>query len=463
MKNSNFLVPDSFPDRNICVLGLGFVGVTLSTCLANLGFSVEGVEIRKEVIDELESGRAHFFEPGLSDLVNKAIKQRKLTVFNSIPSNSKSTVFIITAGTPLDDSGKVNLNSIKKISRDISAKLKDGDLVILRSTVKLGTTNDIVKPILEESGKQFDLAFCPERTIEGQAMNELRHLPQIIGADSFQTAVRVSQIFQFMTPTVVKVSDCKTAEMIKLVDNTKRDVMFGYANEIAKVCNTIGLNAEEVITSGRFGYSRTNLPMPGPVGGPCLSKDPYILEQSLLEYGVVPEITMAARKINEGQMAEVTSFLFEEVSKLDHIPNNFKIAMLGIAFKGQPETDDVRGSTAKLALNELKQKFPLANIVAFDPVVSVNSIEDFGVKACTSIEDALDGASLVLILNNHKFFSKLKLENIALLLNEPAIIYDFWNTYSKDSILPKGVSYISLGSHKKPLIGVGVIPELHFL
>ncbi len=132
-------------------------------------------------------------------------------------------------------------------------------------------------------------------------MAELRYLPQIIGADTPATALRATQIFQFITPTVVRVSDFETAEMIKLVAHTKRDVMFAYANEVAKVCDAVGISAEEVISSGRFGYSRTDLPLPGPVGGPSLSKDPYLLAESVAELGVIPELTLAARRVNERQ------------------------------------------------------------------------------------------------------------------------------------------------------------------
>ena len=143
----------------------------------------------------------------------------------------------------------------------------------MRSTVKIGTTRNLVHPVLEASGKRFDLAFCPERTVEGQALEELRWLPQIVGGETLDVTVRAGQLFQFLTPTVVRVSSVETAEMVKLVDNSQRDVHFAYSNEVARVCDVIGISAAEVIQAGKRGYPRTNLPMPGPVGGPCLEKD----------------------------------------------------------------------------------------------------------------------------------------------------------------------------------------------
>src|SRR5205814_1352996 len=134
-------------------------------------------------------------------------------------------------------------------------------------------------------------------------------------------------------PTVVRVSNVATAEMIKLIDNSRRDLMFGYANEVARMCDALGISAAEVIRSGRFGYTRTDIPMPGPVGGPCLSKDPHILAESLEFVGIRPEITLAARKVNERQPDEIVQFIRELLSGDGKFPKKLRIALLGIAFK----------------------------------------------------------------------------------------------------------------------------------
>jgi nucleotide sugar dehydrogenase len=441
-------VPHEFPDRNICILGLGFVGVTLATAMAEVGFQVTGIEIREDVLEKLKSGNAHFFEPGLSVQLKKVIETGHLQVFNKIPEECKATVFIITVGTPLDVDYKINLSSIRNISQDILAKLKDGDLVILRSTVKLGTTRSVVKEILKESKKSFEIAFCPERTVEGQAMSELRHLPQVVGAENLSTSIRTGHIFQFLTPTVLRVSDIETAEMIKLIDNTKRDVIFGFSNEVARLCDAAGLSAEEVISVGRFGYSRTDLPTPGPVGGPCLSKDSHILAQSVSEFGVVPEITLAARRVNEKQPFEAAQFLEKIVKKSGQFPEDLKISLLGIAFKGKPATDDVRGTTAKPILEELKRAFPKAHFFGFDPVVEESAIKEFGLEPKTDIKEAIVQSHISLILNNHPFFATLPLEKWAKEMLKPSLIYDFWNNFSRNLYLPKGIRYIALGSHK---------------
>lgn len=444
----NFIVPSDFRDKKICVIGLGFVGLTLATVMAQRGFDVTGVEIREDLVSLISSGNAHFFEPDLASSLNDVVINKKLVVCNEIPDNCQSTVFVITVGTPVDDEKNVNLNSIIAVTQEISKHLKNGDLVILRSTVKLGVTRNVVCPILHKTGKLFEIAFCPERTVEGQAMVELNYLPQIIGSDTISTSVRAGNIFQFITPTVVRVSNFETAEMIKLVDNTRRDVMFGFSNEIAKICDSIGVNASEVISSGRFGYSRTDIPVPGLVGGPCLSKDSYILSESLQSYNIKPEIILAARKVNENQPRESVFFLSKFIKKNNFPDKKLTISLLGIAFKGTPPTDDLRGTTAKIVLDELKLLFPLATFRGYDPVVSNEDVKNFGLIPFENVYDATEGCDVIIILNNHNFFSLLDIKRVAHKMANPGIIYDFWNNFSEKRLsLPKNIYYLSLGSH----------------
>src|SRR4051812_4147538 len=267
------MVTDTFKDRSVCVLGLGYVGLTLGVAMADVGFDVYGVEIRDMVLDKLAEGEPHFYEPGLQQKLGRAMKAGRFKFGKHIPQEFRGSVFIITVGTPLGKDGKTRVEIVEGVSREVASHLKDGDLVIMRSTVKLGVTRQLVAPILDSAGVKYDLAFCPERTLEGHALVELRQLPQIVGGFSDSATVRASQIFQFLTPTVVRVSDLETAEMIKLIDNAQRDVAFAYANEVAQSCDAIGISAAEVIRAGKLSYPRTNLPMPGPVGGPCLEKD----------------------------------------------------------------------------------------------------------------------------------------------------------------------------------------------
>lgn len=442
-----------FPDRRVCVLGLGYVGLTLAVAMADVGFEVLGVEVRKPVLDLLAAGKAHFHEPGLEERLRRVVKDGNITFAPSVPADWVGSVFIITVGTPLDDNGRSRLDMIENVSRQVAQSLKDGGLVIMRSTVKLGVTRRIVMPILDATGCRYELAFCPERTLEGKALTELRSLPQIVGGITYGAAVRASQLFQFLTPTVVRVSDVETAEMIKLIDNAQRDVAFAYANEVARACDAVGISAAEVICAGKLGYPRTNLPMPGPVGGPCLEKDPHILAEGLRELGIEPAITMAARRINETQPMEVVAYLKEVAARLHGFPDHPSITLMGIAFKGQPVTDDLRGTMARPVLAALREAFPGARLRGFDAVVPGAEIRNFGLEPEGTLEQAFDGTNLALILNNHPVFMEMPIERMAERMARPGLVYDFWNCFrAGDLHLPDGTGYIALGSHGKAVL-----------
>jgi nucleotide sugar dehydrogenase len=435
-------------DHTVCVLGLGYVGLTLAVAMADVGFHVVGVEIRDSVLDLLRRGEPHFHEPGLAEKLRRVIRSGHLRCERNIPGDFAGTVFIVTVGTPLGGDGRARLDMVENISREVAGLLKPGDLVIMRSTVKLGTTRKIVRPILDAAKVPYELAFCPERTLEGRALVELRQLPQIVGGVTAGATVRAAQIFQFLTPTVVRVSDVETAEMIKMVDNAQRDVAFAYANEIARACDAVGVSAAEVIRAGKLGYPRTNLPLPGPVGGPCLEKDPHIFAEGLREAGLEPEITMAARRINERQpeevVAQVAGLLGGGVRE---------IALLGIAFKGQPATDDLRGTMARPTLEALKRRYPGARYRGYDAVVSAADQRAFGLEPCETIAAALKGTQLALILNNHAVFGAMPVAELAEGMARPALIYDFWNCFTASDLhLPAGVGYMALGSHGRALL-----------
>ena len=238
------LVMQEFKDQQVCVIGLGYVGLTLAVVMADVGFQVLGVEIRDEVCNALASGMPHFNEPGLEQRLQRVIRSGHFKFAKRIPFDVGSSVYIITVGTPLSADGKARMDMVQNVAREVALHLREGDLVIMRSTMKLGTTRSVVMPLLEAAGKQFDLAFCPERTLEGKALTELRQLPQIVGGSNAAT-VRASQLFSYLTPTVIRVSDLETAEMIKLIDNTHRDVAFAFANEVARACDAVGVSAAE--------------------------------------------------------------------------------------------------------------------------------------------------------------------------------------------------------------------------
>jgi nucleotide sugar dehydrogenase len=436
-----------FRDRKICIMGLGYVGLTLAVVMAEVGFDVQGVEIRGDLVRGLAQGKPHFHEPGLAGRLMRVLKSGRLAVSEHIPAEFDASVYVVTVGTPLDPAGKIRVDMVDNVVREIAQYIGNGDMVVMRSTVELGTTRNIVKPILDATGCRYDLVFCPERTLEGQALRELRELPQIVGGHDQDARIRAAQVFQFLTPTVVQVSSLETAELIKLIDNAQRDVHFGLSNEVARIADAIGVSAVEVIRAGKLGYPRTDLPMPGPVGGPCLEKDSHILANGLRDLGISPEIIMAARRTNERQPGEVIAQLRKLCCRSAGFPDAPVITLAGVAFKGRPETDDLRGTMAKPILAMLRNSFPGARFRGYDAVVATHTIRDaFGIDPVGSVDDAFAGSNLVVIANNHPCFERMPLTPLADTMGRPGVIFDFWNNFGVAHVeLPDGIIYTGLG------------------
>ncbi len=435
---------------DVGVVGLGYVGLTLATAMADIGLRVVGIEKRADVVELVKSGTPPFQEVGLQAILQRVVGDGTLEVRADFLPEDSCPVYIITVGTPLDADGEARLDMVENATRQVAESMPEGALVVLRSTVKIGTCRNVVRPVLEASGKAFQLAMCPERTLEGNAMAELRQLPQIVGADERETRERAARLFSQLTPQVLTVSSLETAEVIKLADNTFRDVRFGFANEIARLCDAIGVSANEVIATGKLGYPRTNIAQPGLVGGPCLEKDPHIFCQSAAQYGIDLEITRAARTVNERQPAESVGFILDELARRGHAGTP-AVAILGLAFKGVPETDDLRGAMSLRVIEALKQRAPEAALRAYDPVVGREAAEALGLGLVMFDDplDALDGADVAIIANNHPLFASLSVAGMAARLKPDGFVYDFWNHLGDSHADLQGAHYFSVGSVRR--------------
>ncbi len=437
----------SISRHDVGVVGLGYVGLTLAAAMADVGLTVVGVEKRSDVAQMVAGGRAHFHENGLDAILETVLKAGRLIVAERLEGQASCGTYIITVGTPLDPNGTARLDMIENASREVAEAMPDGALVLLRSTVKIGTARNVVRPILERSGKRFDLAMCPERTLEGNALSEIRHLPQIVGADDLVARQRATDLFQRLTSQVLTVSSLETAEIIKLADNTFRDVRFGFANEIARLCDAVGVSANEVINTGKLGYARTNIALPGLVGGPCLEKDPHIFQQSAVEFGIDLDITRAARLVNERQPIECARFICDELDRR-LAPADAVVDLLGLAFKGVPETDDLRGAMSLHVASALKTFRPSIRLRAYDPVVSAEAIRALphGMEVIDSVAEIGHGASAIVITNNHATFGTMSWSTLSTALAQDGFVYDFWNHFSDVDTVRSLKSYFAVGS-----------------
>ncbi|MEQ1784714.1 MAG: nucleotide sugar dehydrogenase [Hyphomonadaceae bacterium] len=430
------------------MIGMGYVGLTLAVAMAEVGFRVHGVESNPDTVQAIRSGRAPFREVGLDQKVVQQVASGALSVSQEWPAPGVCNVYIVTVGTPLASGQKAtNLDSIRVVTSRLASNLRPNNMVILRSTVRVGVSRSIVKPVLDETGFPYDLAFCPERTLEGKALQELRTLPQIIGGVNYASSARAAQLFNYLTPTTIRVSDLETAEMIKLINNSQRDLMFAFANEVAEICDAIGVSAPEVIEAGNMGYPRGGMPMPGPVGGPCLEKDPYILAEGVAGLGTNVRLSMLGREVNEALPRRAAEAMAEELSTRVAPDKVAKGVVMGVAFKGRPETSDLRGTLAIPLIAELRRLYPHARLVAYDPSVPDDDIRGLGVEPCASAEDAFRDAAFVIYQNNNPAFGRLDLSALSKLMQRDGVIYDMWNQYIDErSQLRSDITYFGLGT-----------------
>ena len=432
--------------KHIGVVGLGYVGLTLALTLADLGFKSKGFDVNPAVIKNLKSGKPHFFENGLEGLLKDNLG-KNFEVVDDFAGQNKCDVYFIAVGTPLNNKKKPNLDFLKNASEKIGKVLKNGDAVILRSTVPVGTTRSVVIPILEKysklkAGDDFFIAFAPERTIEGKALEELKKLPQVIGGVNWASADLASNIFSHMTHSVVLVDSLEEAEMVKLINNTYRDVVFSFANEVSLVSRKFGISARKVIEAANRGYDRSNVPMPSPgVGGACLEKDPFIFMDSASKKGYNPLLARDSRKISE----LIVNAVSEDILKFIKAKNikNPSVLIMGFAFKGKPVTSDVRGSTSIHLVNKIKSK--IQDIRVFDPVVSEKDIVKYGARNIRNIKDGFKNVDAVVVMNNNQSFESIDIREMLKLAKKPCLLLDCWGLYNKEEVEKVGgVIYQSL-------------------
>ena len=440
-------------NKNICVFGMGYVGLTLSLVLANLDLNIKGFDIDKKIVEDLNAFKTHFYEAGLDPLLKYHLENKNISFTHDI-KKINSDIYIISVGTPINEKNKKpDLSHIKEVSLYLGNILKKEDLVILRSTVPVGTTRNVVLPILEKvskltCGEDFYLVFAPERTIEGKALEELRELPQPIGGYNKASAEAAEKLFQLISPSVIMLDSLEEAELLKLINNTFRDVSFGYSNQLATFCDSLGIDTVKIIKAANTGYKRNPIPLPSPgVGGACLKKDPYIFMDMTDKHNLNCSIVKEARKANEYMPFFVVNKTIKFIRKYYKDEKKIKIFILGLAFKGYPETSDVRNSPSIDYINALKSKLPNYNIdiCGYDAVVKKEDLKEYGIKY-QNYKEGFKDSHCVLILNNHPDFPKLDIFNYLKTMKNPGFFFDGWYLFSPKEILKvKGISYEGIG------------------
>jgi UDP-N-acetyl-D-mannosaminuronic acid dehydrogenase len=406
----------------VCIIGQGYIGLPTAALFTRNHCEVVGVDVNEEIVNNLNKGIIHIEEPGISEIIKNAIENN---VYTASLTPQKADAFIITVPTPyIVENYSCDLSYVISACESILPYLEKGNTVIIESTIAPMSTDETIKPIFEkagfEIGKDLYLAHCPERVLPGKIIEELIHNDRIIGGVTPECSKKASEVYGQFVEGELMLTEAKTAELSKCMENTFRDVNIALANELAKVCAEIGVNALDVIRLANK-HPRVNLHSPGPgVGGHCLAIDPYFI------YAKAPE-TAKIIKLARDTNNSMPGFVCEYVEK---IIDKGKIAILGVSYKGN--TGDDRESPAYEIIAKLMQKN--YEISIHDPHIKN---ENF-----TSLDEATKDCDLILILCDHNEFKCLDYDLIKENMGNP-IIFDTKNIIKE---VPDGIKLYNYGN-----------------
>jgi UDP-N-acetyl-D-mannosaminuronic acid dehydrogenase len=392
--------------KKICVIGLGYIGLPTASTFATHGMQVVGVDTNPNVISTIKNGGIHISEPGLRILVHDAINSGNLTVCET---PEKADAYIIAVPTPFYEdeygfySGKdyrlADMRAVKSATESIMPHLKRGNLVVLESTSPPRTTIDLIRPILEKSGltagSDFYLVYSPERVMPGQIIRELTENARVIGGIDRPSAEAGRDLYAHFVKGEIILTDATTAEMIKLMENTSRDVNIAIANEFSRLAQRFGVDIWEAIKIANY-HPRVKILNPGPgVGGHCISVDPWFFVEAAPD---LTELISTARHVNDSQPHFVVDLI---KTALGNDLKGKHIAALGLAFK--PDVDDLRESPAIEVVKLLIQEDAI--VWSYEPYKSDAVIP--GIRILPSIEEAIADVDLLVLLVSHRELKEL--------------------------------------------------------
>lgn len=353
----------------INVIGLGYIGLPTALILAKSGKQVVGTDVKSDIIDSLREKKVTFEEPGMTELLEKAFENE--IEFKTHPV--ESSFYIITVPTPYDSvSKKLDCKYVEDATKSVLEFAEDDAIIVLESTVTPGAIDKYVRPIIEDyiakTGKKINLAHAPERVMPGNIIYEIENNARTVGADSEEIALRVKEVYKSFCKSEINLTDIKTAEMTKVVENTFRDVNIAFANELAKICRQGGVDVNEVIRISNM-HPRVNILSPGPgVGGHCISVDPWFL---VGEYPLLTELIYKARKINDSMPEYVLKRAYD-IMKKNGLKDFTRVGIYGLTYK--ENVDDVRNSPTMQMLEYQKENLA-SPLKVYDPMVK-NDIVD---------------------------------------------------------------------------------------
>ncbi|HKX79559.1 MAG TPA: UDP-N-acetyl-D-mannosamine dehydrogenase [Novosphingobium sp.] len=392
---------DTKPD--VCVVGLGYIGLPTAAVIARAGCRVQGVDVSQKVVDTINRGEIHIEEVDLDGLVHGVVSRGLLSASTSV---APADVFVIAVPTPFDKNHAPDISYVLSAGEAVAPVLKAGDVVILESTSPVGTTEhlrdliarlrpDLKVPGMSRETPDISIAYCPERVLPGKILEELTNNDRSIGGITPRCARKALAFYKRFVRGECVTTDARSAEMTKLVENAYRDVNIAFANELSMVADRMSLDVWEVIRLANR-HPRVNILQPGPgVGGHCIAVDPWFIVHGAPEE---TPLIRTARGVNDGKIRHVIA----HAEKLVEAHPHARVACLGLAFKAN--IDDFRESPARLVAGTLARKFG-SRIQVVEPYAAELPIEFTGTGATQiEIDEALEECEILIVLVDHDIF-----------------------------------------------------------
>ena len=408
----------------VCIVGLGYVGLPLAKAFAKslkvIGFDVNGNKIRK---------------------LNQNNDNQNLTFTNNTKEISKADFIIICVPTPVTKSKAPDLSYVKSAAETIGRNMKKGSVVVLESTVYPGVTEEVVKPILEESGlkcsEEFKIAYSPERINPGDEEHTIDKITKVVAAMDEETTELVAELYRKVTPHVFKAKNIKTAEAAKVIENIQRDLNIALMNELSLIFEKMGLNTTDILdaaaTKWNFHYYS-----PGLVGGHCIPVDPYYLVYKAEELSYHPQVILAGRAINDYMPKHIAKLTIKALNNIGKVIKGSRVLIMGLTYK--QNVADTRDTPAKEVIKEL-QEFGV-NIYGYDPLL--NDIEgEFEIKVVQNLEEARK-VDCVILTVAHDAFQGITLDQLKAIASVEPILIDIQGFFDREEAQGKGFYYNTL-------------------
>lgn len=397
--------------ERVCVVGLGYIGLPTAAFIASKGIHVYGVDVNPKYVEAINRGDVPFVEPGFDELLKKVVSDGFLTAGSE---QVEADAYIVCVPTPFKEHHEVDTKFIMAAAEAMAPHLRFGALVVLESTSPPGTTELLGKKLIElrpdlsleeDADNAIYLAHCPETVLPGKIMEEMENNDRVIGGLN-PTATRAAvDLYQTFVTAEIVTTNAATAEMAKLTENSFRDVNIAFANELSIICDRLGIDVWELIEIANH-HPRVNILQPGPgVGGHCIAVDPWFIVSSAPDQA---RLIRTAREVNDGKPRFVMNKIRSEVAEGDHP----RFAVLGLSFK--PDIDDLRESPALKIAEDVAERFSDSEILIVEPNIQElpAGLDSKSNVALVTLDKALEAASVVLLLVDHKEFKEVRPEQI---------------------------------------------------